>query len=792
MSTLKPGGMAAKTARDSYVSDALETLFSIRPTSRVNRLREACLSIQPSHSLERARIEAKVMRATEGEPVITRRAKVLAAALREMPIAIYPDELIVGQTGVSPYSSNVVPGLFHPTEEERSGGSGYIDRSGNGGLSADDLKELNEDLTPYWKQQGRVGRIAGSHYGHNIHGMHKVVLKGFLGIKKEAEDRLARLDLTNPDDIKKIPFLKGVVTVMESAVEYGQRYAALAREMAAKEKDAARKSELLKLAEVCDRVPAHPARTFYEALQSYHFAWLMLSLELYHDIAFALGRMDQYLYPYYEKDIKDGRISREEAQELLDCYIIKLNHSGSKMRTISGSIGIGGYKTDGNDATNDLSYMFIESMLHVRLADPWFAVHIHSKTPNELLIRSTQLCSLGTGHPQFLNSDVGVAQMLARGNLGGAPVSLEDARMASNVGCLELVVPGKDSGYLYIAMHNLALALELALNNGRSRIDGRKIGAETGDPRKFTTVEDVQEAFRKQVEFMRINTQISGIEWEKILIDMCPTVYESAIIDDCIEKGLCREEGGARYNNNTGGTEVGSSDAADSLAAIKKLVFDEKKITITQLCDALDHNFQGFDAIRRMCLAAPKFGNDIDLVDEQKAWVEHQWASEFVKLTNLRGGHGCPGGSSETSYIPMGKIVGALPSGRLAGEPLAPAASPCAGKDTSGVTSVLKSMGKVDGTEILAGLSLTCRLDPGVFNGEDGYQRLADLLRVFVDQKVFHLQINVVDSETLKDAQKKPENYKDLMVKVAGHNAYFTSLTKELQNSIIARTEHGL
>jgi formate C-acetyltransferase len=518
----------------------------------------------------------------------------------------------------------------------------------------------------------------------------------------------------------------------------------------------------------------------------------MLTLELYFNVAFALGRMDQYLYPYYEKDIREGRITREEAQELLDCYILKLNHTGSKLRTICGSIGIGGYKADGNDATNELSYMFIESMMRVRLADPWFAVHVHSKSPDEFLIRAAELASLGTGHPQFLNSDVGVTQILARGSLGGPAPTLEDARMASNVGCLELVVPGKDSGYLYITLHNLALALELALNNGVRRVDGQKIGAETGDPRNFKSFEQVREAFRKQVEWMRQRTQETGNLLEQWIMELYPMVYESALIEDCIEKGLCREEGGAHYNHNTGGTEVGSSDAADSLVAIKKLVFDEQKITMDELVDALDHNFVGYEKIRKLCLESPKFGNDIDLVDEQKAWIEHQWATEFMKLTNLRGGHGCPGGSSETSYIPRGKEVGALPSGRLAGEPLAPAASPCAGKDVNGVTSVLKSMGKVDGTEILAGLSLTCRIAPEVFKTRDGVKRLADLIRVFVDQKVFHLQLNVASTKTLKAAQKEPDKYRDLMVKVAGHNAYFIALTKEMQDSIIARTEHGL
>jgi formate C-acetyltransferase len=315
---------------------------------------------------------------------------------------------------------------------------------------------------------------------------------------------------------------------------------------------------------------------------------------------------------------------------------------------------------------------------------------------------------------------------------------------------------------------------------------------ETGEPRQFKSFDEVKEAFHRQVVEMVRRSQIDGIIYEQTLIDFYPVVYVSALIDDCIENGICREDGGAHYNFNTGTTEVGSSDAADSLAAIKKLVFDQKRITMAQLCEALDHNFEGYEDIRKMCLEAPKFGNDDDYVDELKAWVVHVWASEFMKVKNLRGGHGCPGGSSMTGYISGGKRVGTLPSGRLAGEPLAPAGSPCIGKDRNGITSVLKSMGKVDGIEVLGGLSLTARIDPAVFEKGDGVKRMADLMRTFVDQKVFHIQFNVTSSDTLKAAQKEPKEYRDLMVKVTGWNAYFTQLTKEVQDSIIARTEHGL
>ena len=769
-SATEPGGRPSPNKKPL----SADSVLTMDPTPRIERMREALLKLERTGSINRARIEARVMKETEGEPMITRRAKAFAASVREMPIYIGDDELLVGCTSDRPRCGNIYPGVYEKAPK---------------GLTEADAKELEDELIPYWKEQGRN---TAWHYGHNIHGLEKVIKKGFLGIKKEAEERLTRIKINDPEDAKKVPFLEGVVMVMQACAELGSRYADGLRERAKQETEPIRKAELMKMAEVCDRVPANPAETFYEALQSYHFAWLLLTLELYHNIAFALGKMDQYLLPYYKKDLEEGRITEEAAQELLDCYILKLNEVGNRTQSTNGSIGVGGVKANGQDATNELSYMFIEAIMHVRLADPWFAVHVHTQSPDELLIKAAELTSLKTGHPQFLNTDVGIAQMLARGDMGGPVVTLEDARNSSNVGCLELAVPGKDSGYLYVGTHNLASALELALTNGIRRSDNKEIGAKTGDPRQFKSFEEIREAFRKQVEFIRERTQKYGDYFEQIIIDKYPMVYESALIEGCIEKGLCREDGGAHYNFNTGGTEVGSSDTGDSLTAIKKLVFEDKKITMAELCDALDANFEGYENIRKMCLQVPKFGNDDDYADEQKAWVVHQWVTEFVKLTNLRGGRGCPGGSSMAAYVPEGKNVGALPSGRLAFEPLAPAASPSTGKDVNGVTAVLKSMGKVDGVEVLGGLSLTARLDSELFRDKTGIKRMADMIRTFVDQKIFHLQLNVTSSETLRAAQKEPAQHRDLMVKVAGYNAYFTQLDKELQDTIIARSEHGL
>ena len=769
--------VAADIAAKAKEPSVLDGVLATEPTPRIGKLRDAFLSRRPTVSIDRARTETRVMRETAGEPTITRRAKIFAAIVREMPIDVYPDELIVGTSSARPYCTNI-----------NADSAAYLagSRGASRGLTEEEMRELQEELIPSFRELGMAGGM--SHYGHNVHNYEKALKKGFLGIKADAEARLAGLDLTDPDDMKKVPFLQGVVIAMEAAAEIGNRFAARARKLAAEEDHAERKADLLKVAEACEWVPAHPARTLHEALQVCLFIRNLSIWELSYDLGFSQGRMDQYLYPYFESDIREGRITKEEAQELLDCYILKVGRSGA-----SASMGVGGVKPDGNDATNELSYMFVEALMHARLAGPDFAVLVHSKTPDGFLIRASQLCSLGISHPQFLNYDVMIAQALARASTGGAPMTLEDARSAANVGCLELVIPGKDSGYLYYTHYtNHALTLDLVMTNGVRRSDGRKIGVETGDPRQFESFDEVREAFHQQLAFMRKNIQIAGSAREQKMIDKYPTLFESALIDDCIEKGICREEGGAHYNFNVGITQLASTDAGDSLTAIKKLVFEENKLTMSQLCDALDANFEGHEDIRKMCIESPKFGNDDDYADEQVAWVLHEWVSEFTKMKNLRGGYCSPGGSSMANYVPEGKLVGALASGRRAWEPLADATSPTPGSDRNGPTAILKSMGKVDNVEILGGTPLNMRIDSSVFRDGDGVKRLADLVRVFVDQKICHVQMNVVSSDLLKKAQKQPEKHRDLVVKVAGYNAFFTQLPKDLQDTIVTRTEHGL
>ena len=820
----------------------LEEAFTMAPTARVARLREALLSGETGVSIDRARIETVAMRETEDEPAVSRRARVFAAIARQMPIDIREDELIVGDISGRQWCWNVSPAngpgleetLFAPPAKDD--GANLARQARNSRLVAvfrdkvmnpvvlgeEERRELRDEIIPYWKGAGgyeqtmavrnfhetievvppvqaelmrssrrKVGRA--THVGHNCVDYAKVLDKGFLGIKAEAEERLARLDLSDPEDAAKAPFLEGIVTTMQAAAEVGGRFAGRARELAAGEGDAARKADLLAIADVCDRVPANPARTFHEALQAYYFTWILLFWEQPEVASVSPGGADQYLYPYYAGDIAAGRITREAAQELIDCYIIKLNQIPNE--SLSTHLSVGGLKANGSDASNDLSLLFIEAMKHTRLMAPIFSVQVHSRVSDELLIEACKLGALGTGHPQFVNHDVLVAMTLARNALGGPPVTLEDARSAVPVGCVELIIPGKDAGWTGGAgLINFAGCMEYVMTGGNRRSDGRQLGAQTGDPRQFSSFAEVTEAYRQQVAWELAIGKAGSDVCERLYAEMAPTIFESALIDDCIEKGICRELGGAHHNSSNQILPIGASDAADSLTAIRKLVFEDKRITMAQLCDALDANFEGHEDIRRMLQKAPKYGSDDDYADEQAWLVSHIVAGEGTKIgTNIRGGNGgIIGGSAWWLFSSMGARLGALPSGRLAGDALSDAHSPASGADVNGPTAVLKSMGKLDNVELMGGVILNIRLDPAMIEKDDGVKRLADLVRAFIDQHIFHVQFNIVSSDTLRAAQEKPEKHRELLVKVAGYSAFFVQLTEPNQDAIIARTAHRL
>ncbi|MFX1294606.1 MAG: pyruvate formate lyase family protein [Promethearchaeota archaeon] len=789
---------------------------------RVERLRERHLNTKYTASIERLRIETRVMKETEGEPMVIRRAKVFAAVCREMPIEIWPDELIVGHAGARPLCRDVIPDDCPVLLKGQRLTSLMVDTIEYELKDFDpaDQKELIEDIAPYWRGSGDWERshtgsniralpdylkdlllldtntfppkqsliytpffISGGHYGHNSISYPEVLEKGLLGIKKDAE---AKLTMVKRNDGASRTFLEAVVLALGAAINVGKRFADKARELARKEEDLVRKSELGRIATICDRVPAYPARTFYETLQSIFLTQVLLNWESPMILSQTTGRIDQYLLRYVEENMRQGTLKEEKAQELLDCYLIKLNHVNR-----GNHLAVGGYRADGRDGTNLLSYMLIESMKHVRLAHPFISVLIHARTPQKLLIKAAELSALGTGHPIYLNADVLTTQMLARGSIGGSPVTLELARTATPVGCYEPIIMGLDSGYMYGGYFNLAAICELVLTNGSSRRYGKKIGQQTGDPRSFTSFEAFKEAYRAQLSFMMKNFSAATNVFERVLADLLPTPFESCLIKDCIIRGKSREDGGARFNFRMV-IGAGSSDAGDSLTAIRKLVFDEKKIAMDDLCQALEANFEGHEDIRNILCAVSKFGNDDDYADEQVAWVSHVFAEEVAKQKDTRGGHAVPMGAPLQYYMFGGWVVGALPSGRKAWEPLSDAWSPCAGCDVNGPTAILSSMGKINHAELTAGVTLNLRLDPSIFRNRDGVHRFVNFIRAFADQGIFQVQFNIIDTKTLREAQKEPEKYRDLIIKVAGYSAYFTQLIKPLQDGVIARTEHTL
>jgi choline trimethylamine-lyase len=815
----------------------LDRVLTIKPTARVERLRERMLGYRATAQIFKSRINTRVMKETEGEPQITRIAKAFAAVVRESPLNIYPDELFVGFPAGVPRAEHANPDVMGDLEGELDT---LHSRAQDAVFINDVDKEiLRQEIIPYWRSQGKYertqqgrtyqlfppevanllfaepGKFPTSGAGiidvdilrlgdpnHATVDFEKVIQKGFLGIKKEVEERLARIDYTNPDDVKKVPFIRGMILALEAASEIGKRFALKAREMAAKEADHQRKAELLKIAEVCDRVPARPARTFYEAMQSIWFTHIMTGWEFCKIVgAMSPGRMDQLLFPYYQADIKAGKLTKEAAQELVDCWFLKfpssilLNNSGVSQWVagfgVAQHINVGGLTADGSDATNDLSYMFIEAMMHNRLPQPTFGVRIHSRTPDDFLIKACQLVSLGTGHPSFFNDDVIVPALLARNIGSGPPITIDLARTCSIIGCVEPQIAGKEGGYTNGGYVNLAAPMEMVMTNGFSRMQCRKIGVETGDPGKFKSFDEVKEAYHRQLAYLVKNLAIAETICEIAMIEVSPSVFNSALLDDCIEKGIPREAGGARYNFGPSQLGVGIADAADSLTAIKKLVFEDKKITLSQLCEALAKNFEGYDEIRHMLLKAPKYGNDDNYADEQVAWISDIYASEVKKYKNARGGYNIPSIIPVSTNVPFGKALGALPSGRLSQAPLADGCSPGHGNDIKGPTTVLKSVAKIDHAQFSNGTQLNMRVDPAVFKDAQGFQRLANLIRGFVDNRIWHVQINVVSSDTLRAAQKEPEKYRDLVVKVAGYNTFFVLLHKDVQNDIISRTEHS-
>ena len=847
-----------------------------QPTDRIKALRKAIYDATPTVEAERAELVTEAYKETENQPKVIRRAKAVEKILNNMPIAIRDGELIAGSLTKTIHGCQIYPEFSYDWVEKEF--DTMATRMADPfDIPKDTAKRLHEAFL-YWPgktnsdlatsymskpcldAQANGVFTVGNYYfggvGHVCVDYGKVLAKGFSGIIKEVEAARDSLDKKDPASIKKARFYDAVIISYNAAINYAHRYAQLAEELAAKETNSQRKAELTQIAANCHRVPELPARNWWEACQSFWFVQLILQIESSgHSIS--PGRFDQYMYPYLAADTG---ISKDFAQEMLDNIWVKFNDLNKTRDAVSDqafagyaifqNIQCGGQDEEGVDATNELSYMMIETAAHVAMAAPSFSIRYWNKTPDEFLYRACELVRLGYGYPAMYNDEVIIPALENRG------VSLKDARNYCIIGCVEPQAPHKTEGWHDAAFFNIAKILELTLNNGRN---GKvQLGPKTGELPDFQNLGDLMNAYRKQMEYFVALLAEADNCVDLAHMENMPLPFESALVDDCIKRGMSAQEGGAIYNF-TGPQAFGVADNGDSFMAIQKHVFENKEITMAQLKDALDHNFgypdetgkmaqfQGgccggaagstdeqkiYAAIKKIltnnnaidiaqlqkeleggCPTAPAaatgdvaqyqnikrlmenttwFGNDDDVVDMITREAGQIYAREVEKYKNPRGGQFQAGCYPVSANVLFGKDVAPLPNGRLAWTPLADGVSPRAGYDVNGPTAAAMSVAKL-GHEIFSnGTLYNQKFNPAALAGDEGLKRFAALCRAYFDNKGMHVQFNVIDKATLVEAQAHPEAHKDLVVRVAGYSAQFVSLAKEVQDNIISRTEQNL
>lgn len=809
----------------------LEDNYELSP--RIKKIREQFFSYKPSICSERAALVTKSYLETEGKPTIIQRALALEKVLKEMSIHIQDNELIVGNLASVPRAAPVFPEFSVNWIEEELNGNPikFEDRPGDAFQVDPKVKqELIGDIFPYWRgktHQDRVNLlvppdtwIAGQEVkgfdvswlmnsgdGHTIPNYIKVINKGFNAIIEEVKQKLDSLDLADPEDLRKETFLKSVLIVNNAVIKYAERYSKKAAELADKEDDPERKAELYRISEICSNVPANPPRSFQEAIQSLLFTNIAIQLENNgHSISF--GRVDQYLYPFYAKDIQEGSLTKEESLQILNCLWIKLNEF-SKLRDwhntkffvgnpLFQNLTIGGQKISGEDAVNELSYLCLASTKKLRMIQPSLTVRYFNGTSEKFLMECTKVIRLGIGMPALFNDEAIIPSMLSIG------YSYEDAVDYGITGCVEPSPQGKIGGRFGAGFPNMAKIMELAINNGKDPRTGLVPYPGDGNITDFKSFDDIMKAFKKQMDYYLkhhvILDNVIDLSWEELI----PNPFLSSVIDDCIARGKEIKQGGAKYDF-TGGEEVGIACCANSLAAIKKIVFEEKIITSMQLKHALDTNFQDNatvptgEAIRQILLTkGPKFGNDDPEVDSIAADIVRYWATNKMKYKNTRYGKGPIGcffissTATVSANVPSGAIIGATPDGRKAGEPISEGISAYRGTDKLGPTALINSIAKIPNVLMPGGQLLNVKINPTSLIGISGLKNLAALIKTLFAKKGFHVQFNVISADTLREALKNPENYQDLIVRVAGYSAYFVTLDPEVQQDIISRTEHLL
>lgn len=796
----------------------------MRTTERVDRLRKRYMDTIPSVDSERAVLVTEAYKETEGRPQVLRRARALEKIYDEMHLVIADDELIVGSQARTYRGACVHPeyNLDWLFDELETGI--FYDRTTTSEkyLITDEDKRALLAIREYWRgrriedyirkalpdgaleaMESGVLTFGPDHLapvspGHCLPNFEKIVTKGFTGIKEEAEERLRRLGVRiNGDDMEKYHFLKAVTIICDAGARFGARYAALARETAARETDPSRKAELFAIAETCDRVPARPARTFREAIQAVWFLQLLLHLDLIHP-GVSIGRLDQFTYPHYRKDIEEGRITKAEAQEIMECFWIKLSEltkvkpervaKGAGGYSTGQNIVIGGQTVDGRDATNDISFMCLDAQESLMLHEPSLSIRTWDGTPDELWDRAVEVTKVVGGLPAFQNDEIIIPQLIHTG------VSLEDARNYAIVGCVEPASAGNCfpccGGNGSASFLNLPEALLLALNDGVNPMNGVRAGLPTGDLASFASFDEVKEAYVTQVRhFTDWHVTITNL-CELVNRDRMPLPLLSAVMEPCIERGRDVLAGGAKYNS-TGTAGVGTSNVADALAAIKKLVFEDRTHTGAELLGAIRRNWEGHEVLRTTVLTqVPKYGNDDPYVDELARWATSVFTERLNDSYGPRGPY-LAGLWPVAVHVAMGLWTWATLDGRKKGEPLADGISPRQGMDKNGPTAVLKSAKHLDQFGCYNGTLLNMKFHPNAVRGTEGTFKLRSLIQTYFDMKGMHVQLNVVGADTLRDAQKHPDQYRNLVIRVAGYSAFFVELHRELQDDIIARTEHA-
>jgi len=783
-------------------------------TDRVKKVREEFLNAKPVVSTERLKFVMEAYKETEGEPPVIRRAVLMDKQLRgkeifidENPLAGTLTKYPVGAEFYPEWSpETIVPGQEFAT----SLGDTVLPKN----LPEEDIKLIEETMS-YWRDKCTVARtkkIWSEKYpeedvndlrNHKVwfdtsdRPPHRTILDyekvlniGLKGVIKQAEDRLREVPIDKVEGQRQRQFLSAVILVLEAVIAFAQRYATLAHDMARKETDPQRMKELEEIADICNWVPANPARTFREAVQSFWFIHLVEQM-VQTGPGFSPGRLAKYMYPIYKKDRDEGRLTEEEAIELLQFLFIRLTSitnliPAAYFRGLQGNLfqnlSIGGINADGSDATNELDFLVLEAQKQVRMIQPTITVLYHNTLSEDFMLKAAEVIKTGIGMPAIVNNDVCIERLL---NFG---VPLEESRNGGIAGCLESGIVGTmavQSG----PYHNMPKLLELALNNGWDPVQKKQIGPQTGDARKFESYEQLYKSYVKQHQYF--NVRCTDFQEARMAIDaeFIPAPFASALVDDCIERGMDIHSGGARYYLN-GHVMTGMINLADSLAAIKKLVYDEKSVTMDELLKALEADFEGYEELYKKLIDAPKYGNDDEYVDSITRELYDMFYEEHQKFTDHLGKKRMPIALSATAHFGAGLNTGALPCGRKARLPLVDGGvSPAPGMDRNGPTALLKSAAKVIDNVKYNASQLNMKFHPTALKDRSGLKNLIALIRTYMDLGGYHVQFNVVSADTLKDAQIYPENYRDLIVRVAGFSAYYVHLETGVQNEIIKRTE---